>query len=59
LDDPSRQLAAWSPKLRVLDTYSFWHGVRPDPRWGKGTVMLIKLTDWLKTARFVHLRFSP
>jgi O-methyltransferase involved in polyketide biosynthesis len=59
LDDPSRQLAAWSPKLSVLDTSSFWHGVRRDPRWSKRTVMSINITDWLETAKFVHARFLP
>jgi O-methyltransferase involved in polyketide biosynthesis len=59
LDDPSRQLEAWSPKLSVLDTYPFWYGVRRDPRWSKGTVMMMNMCDWLKTGKFVHARFLP
>jgi O-methyltransferase involved in polyketide biosynthesis len=57
--NPQRKLSAWSPKLRVLATCAFYHGVRRDPRWDTSTRMMMNMDDWMKTGDFVRVRFLP
>ena len=54
---PQRTLAAWSSKLRVVDTCGFYDGVLRDPRWDKATNLMMNMNDWLKTGGFVRVRF--
>jgi O-methyltransferase involved in polyketide biosynthesis len=57
--NPQRKLSTWSPKLQVVDTYAFYHGVRRDPRWDRSTRMMMNMNDWMKTGGFVQVRFLP
>jgi O-methyltransferase involved in polyketide biosynthesis len=57
--NPQRTLKTWSPKLKVVERYAFYHGVSRDPRWAKKTVLMMNMNDWMKTGGFVHVRFLP
>ena len=57
--NPQRTLPSWSPKLEVLDKYPFCHGLPRDPRWEKGTAMMMNMNNWMKTGGLVHTRFLP
>jgi O-methyltransferase involved in polyketide biosynthesis len=59
VSNPQRTLASWSPRLEVVDSYAFYHGVPRDSRWDKGTVMMMNMNDWFKTGGFVQVRFLP
>lgn len=59
IGNPRRTLASWSPRLDVLEGYTFYHGVTRDPRWRKSTIWLMNMCDWLGMAKFMHVRFLP
>ncbi len=56
---PQRTLAAWSPRLKVMDACGFYAGVPRNPRWSNATKLMMNLNDWLKTGGFVRVRFLP
>lgn len=54
---PQRTLAAWSPRLKVVDSCSFYAGVPRDSRWDKATRLMMNMNDWFKTGGFMQVRF--
>lgn len=46
----------WSPKIEVVEDVPVWLGISRDPRWGKGTVMMMNMCDWLRTGKIIKLR---
>ena len=55
--NPHRLFPAWSPKLDVIESYAFYHGVRRDPCWSLTTKMIAIVSRVM--GKFVHLRFMP
>jgi O-methyltransferase involved in polyketide biosynthesis len=57
LGNTKEQIAAWSNRLKVIETLPLWHGVERDSRWSRVTRWMINMNDWFKTGQFVRVRF--
>jgi O-methyltransferase involved in polyketide biosynthesis len=54
-----KQIPRWSPRLRVLEWLPMFSQIPKNPKWKWKTRMMMRLSDWLKVATFVHVQFIP
>lgn len=51
--------STWSSKFEVVEDVTFWQGIPRNPRWSKGTRMMMNMGDLLGTGKFIRLRILP
>jgi O-methyltransferase involved in polyketide biosynthesis len=54
----AKQIARWGNHVEVVDEWPFFSRAVRDPSWEKGTILLMNMSDWLKIASIIHLRFK-
>ncbi|MCK4687673.1 MAG: class I SAM-dependent methyltransferase [Candidatus Lokiarchaeota archaeon] len=57
IGDPIKKIAEWSDNIKVIDWYTMYSRVKPNPKWNKKTVKMVKIAERFKTAKIVHVKF--
>ncbi len=57
IGDPVKKIAEWSDKIKVIDWYTMYSRTKPNPKWNKKTVKMVKIAERFKTAKIVHVKF--
>lgn len=52
------QIEGWSDRIQVIDWFPFFSRVEKNPKWNRGTRMIMALNSRLSLAKFIHLRFQ-
>ncbi|MFX1607294.1 MAG: class I SAM-dependent methyltransferase [Promethearchaeota archaeon] len=52
------QIEGWSDRIRVIDWFPFFSRVEKNPKWNRGTRMIMALNSRFSLAKFIHLRFQ-
>ena len=54
---PKKQFEPWSPRIKVKDAFVYWERTIKNPNWNNNSKKMMKLSDFLKMGKFVHLSF--
>ncbi len=57
IGNPVKQISQWSNKIKVVDWFTIWARTQINNNWSKKTRKMIKLTERLKTAKIVQIKF--
>ncbi|MHA2283809.1 MAG: class I SAM-dependent methyltransferase [Promethearchaeota archaeon] len=57
IGNPAKQVSNWSEKIQVIDWFTIWKKLSINPDWTKKTLRMIKISERLKTAKIVHIKF--
>jgi O-methyltransferase involved in polyketide biosynthesis len=57
IGNPDDQLKKWSDRLKVLDWYPFFSRMEINSQWSLKTRLMMKLSDAISAAKFIHCRF--
>jgi O-methyltransferase involved in polyketide biosynthesis len=57
LGKPETQIPRWSDRIEVVEWLSLFDRTPFDPRWTRQTRFRMRLSNWLKVAKIVHVRF--
>lgn len=52
-----KQIAKWGNYVEVVDEWPFFSRASRDPTWTWDTIILMRLSDWFKSMKVIHLRF--
>jgi O-methyltransferase involved in polyketide biosynthesis len=52
------QIEGWSPRIEVIDWFSFFSRIEKRPAWSGRTHFLMALNNRLMLAKFIHVRFK-
>ncbi|MHA1932046.1 MAG: class I SAM-dependent methyltransferase [Promethearchaeota archaeon] len=55
--NPTKQVSNWSEKIQIIDWFTMWKKLPINPDWSKKTLRMIKISERLKTAKIVHIKF--
>lgn len=55
--DPIRLFSKWSKYIEVIEWFTLWAHTPINPNWSKNTHKMLKISELLKTAKIVHLKF--
>ncbi|MHA2006335.1 MAG: class I SAM-dependent methyltransferase [Promethearchaeota archaeon] len=58
IGNPTKQVSKWSDKIQTIDWYTIWKKLHVNPNWSKKTLKMIKISERLKTAKIVHIKFK-
>jgi O-methyltransferase involved in polyketide biosynthesis len=53
-----KQIPGWSQRLSVLDWFPMFSRITKNPKWKWKTRVMMRLSDWLNVASFVHVQFK-
>ncbi|MFX1566669.1 MAG: class I SAM-dependent methyltransferase [Promethearchaeota archaeon] len=53
-----KQIPKWSSRLHVLDWLPMFSQIPKNPKWKWKTRTMMRLSDWLKVATVVHVKFT-
>jgi len=53
-----KQIEGWSPRIEVVDWFSFFSRIEKKPAWSRRTRFLMTLNARLMLAKFIHVRFK-
>lgn len=56
--NPRKQLASWSDKLDIVDSFPYFSRIPWSSQWSRNTRLMMKTTDFLKAGKFIHVRFK-
>lgn len=51
-------LESWSPKIKVVSCESYFKGIPASKEWDGSTVLMMRIVNFFKMLKFVHLRFE-
>jgi len=54
----AKALEQWSQRLQLLSEDSMFKGILPSKKWKFATRMICRLTNIIKSMKFIHLRFK-
>lgn len=57
IGNPTKKMAEWSNKIKVIDWYTMYSRIELNPKWNKKTVKMVKIAERFKTAKIVHIKF--
>ena len=57
IGNPVKQISQWSNKIKVVDWFTIWARTQINNNLSKKTRKMIKLTERLKTAKIVQIKF--
>jgi len=57
LKKPDKQIHQWSPKLKVIDYFSYWAHTPRNSQWSKTSQKLMKISDFLKLGLIARVKF--
>jgi O-methyltransferase involved in polyketide biosynthesis len=52
-----KEITKWGNYVEVVDEWPYFSRAPRDPSWTWDTVMLMRLSDWFKLMKVIHLRF--
>ena len=55
--DPIKLFSKWSNNVEVNDWFTLWARTPINPNWSKNTHKMLKISERLKTAKIIHLKF--
>lgn len=57
IDDPYEMIPTWSPHIKIKDCFVLGDRTESSKGWKLKTKIMNKVSNWLKTARIIHLKF--
>ncbi len=54
----SMNFSDWDSRIQLVEKFTFWEKTPIKPNWKKITKKLMKVSDFLKMGKFVHLKFE-
>ena len=57
IGNPEKKISLWSNKIKVIDWFTMWARTSINADWSEKTQKMIKMTERLKTAKIVVLKF--
>jgi O-methyltransferase involved in polyketide biosynthesis len=57
IGNPIKTITKWSDKLKVIDWYTMYARTELNPKWSKKTIRMVKISEFFKTAKMVHIKF--
>ncbi len=57
IDDPYNSIPKWSNKIEIKDCYVIGDRTSINKNWKFKTKLMNRISNWLKTARIIHLKF--
>lgn len=58
VNNPDKIFPTWSPKIQVIEWYTIWSKIIINPNWHKKVIKAIKMSERVKAAKIVHLKFK-
>ncbi len=58
LGNARKQILDWSHRVQLLDWFPMFSRISKNSKWKWKTRMMMRLSDWLKVASFIHIRFT-
>jgi len=55
--NPTKVFPKWSSKIKVHDWYTIWARTKINPNWNEKTITAIKISERVKAAKIVRLKF--
>ncbi len=56
--NPNKQLASWSDRIDIVDSFPYFTRVPWSSQWSRNTRLMMRVTDALGAAKFIHIRFQ-
>jgi len=57
IGNPEKQIKNWSIKIQMVDWFTNWARLSINPTWDTKILKMIKVSERLKIAKIVHIRF--
>ena len=57
IGDPTKEFSEWSKNIELIDWHTIWARTPINPNWSKKTLKMLKVSEWLKTSKIIHLKF--
>lgn len=56
--NPKKQLASWSDRLEIVDWFPYFSRIPWSSQWSRNTRLMMRVTDALRAAKFIHIGFK-
>ncbi len=59
MGNPEKQIPKWSNMLKVINWFPLFAHTPRNPKWKWKTRAMMRLNDWFRASKFIHLKFTP